>query len=91
MVVPKGRGLTTSERTDWNKSAGDDLIVVHTKRKGEKLIRIVNIYDQRATETGERPARRLNWQKIMRQGGGGMVLAGDFNAHSQLWDPRCTE
>jgi len=22
-------------------------------------------------------------------GGGGRVLAGDFNSHSQLWDPRC--
>jgi len=55
------------------------------------MIRIVNIYDQRTREAGDRPARRLSWQKIIRQGGGGTVLAGDFNAHSQPWDPRCIE
>jgi len=55
------------------------------------MIRIVNIYDQGAGETGERPARRLDSQKIIRQVGGGTMLEGDFNTHSQRWDPRCTE
>jgi hypothetical protein len=52
---------------------------------------IVNIYDQKASGTGERPARTLDWQKVVRQGGGGTVCVGVLNAHSQRWDPRCTE
>jgi len=54
------------ERTELNKNAGNNIIVVATRRKGEKTIMIVMIYDQRARETGERPARRLDWQKIIR-------------------------
>ena len=34
-----------------------------------------------------RPARTLNWHRVIRQGSS--VLAGDFNAHSKRWDPRC--
>jgi len=29
----------------------------------------------------------LNWQRVIRLGGN--VRAGDFNAHSKRWDPRC--
>ena len=28
---------------------------------------------------------------MIRQGGGGVMHAGDFNAHSQCWDLKCTE
>jgi hypothetical protein len=64
MAVRKGSGHTTKGQTNLSKNAGDDLIVVNIKRKGEKMIRIVNVYDQRARETCERPGRRLDWQKI---------------------------
>jgi len=52
---------------------------------------IVIIYDQSAREIEERPARKLGWQKVVRQGGGGMVLTGDFTALSQRCDLRYTE
>jgi endonuclease/exonuclease/phosphatase family metal-dependent hydrolase len=90
-AVRKGRGLTTNERTDLSRNTGYDVIVVDITKRREKMIRIVNIYDQKARETGERPVRSLDWQKVIRQGGGGTVLAGDFNAHRQRWAPRCTE
>jgi len=35
--------------------------------------------------------RKLNWQKILRQGSNSMVLMGANNTHSQCWDPTCTE
>ena len=60
-VVSKGSSLTTNERIDLSRNAGDDIIVVDIKRRGEKMIRIVNISDQKAREIGERPARRLDW------------------------------
>jgi len=37
------------------------------------MITIVTVYDQKARETEERPARRLNWHEVIRQGGGGTV------------------
>jgi len=54
-------------------------------------MRIINIYDHRAMETVERPVRGLNWQKIIRQGGGGTVHMEYFNTQGYRWDPRCTE
>jgi hypothetical protein len=56
------------------------------------MIRIVNIYNQRAREIGDWPARRQDWQKIIKLGRRlSTLLGGDFNAHSELWEQRCTE
>jgi hypothetical protein len=46
-AVPKGSGLTTSERTDLSRKAGDDVIVVEIKMMTKNMIRIVNSYDQK--------------------------------------------
>lgn len=54
MVVHNGSGLTMNDRTDLTKNAGDDVIVIDIKRRGEKVIRIVNSDDQSTRETGER-------------------------------------
>jgi len=48
---------------------------------------IINLYDQRDGQSGKRLAHHLNWTSVIQQGG--TVLAGDFNAHSRQWDPRC--
>jgi len=48
---------------------------------------MVNVYDQKNTHSGERLARMFYWQRVIWQGG--TVLAGDFNAPSKRWDPRC--
>ena len=89
---PRGAVLQqTNKQTHLSKNAGDYVIIIDITRRGEKVIRIIHIYDQRARETGERPARRLDCQKIIWQGGGGTVLTGDFNTHSLRRDPRCTE
>jgi len=31
------------------------------RRSGERITRMVNIYDQKNTHSGERPVRKLNW------------------------------
>jgi len=87
MVIQRGRGLVVDERTDLNRGANEDVIATDVKRRAGRLTRMVNIYDQKHTHSGERPARKLNWQRVIRQGS--TVLAGDFNAHSIRWDPRC--
>jgi len=87
MSIRKGSGLVVDERTDLRRGANDDVIGTEVTRRGEKITRIVNIYDQKDARSGERPARKLHWQRVIRQGG--TVLAGDFNDHSIRWDARC--
>jgi len=88
-AIQKGSGLVVDERTDLTRGANGDVIATDVRRRGEKITRIVNVYNETDTQLGERerPARKLNWQRVIRQGG--TVLAGDFNAHSKRWDPRC--
>jgi len=90
-AVSKGSRLATDERTDLSRGANDDVIVTEFKRRGEKMTRVIYIYDQRDMRTMERQARKIHWSRIIRQRGGGTILAGDFNAHSRRWDPRCKE
>jgi hypothetical protein len=75
------------ERTDLSRVANDDVIVNDVLSRGEMITRIFNIYDQRDTQSGERQARKLNWQRVIPQGG--TVLPGDINAYSSWWDLRC--
>jgi hypothetical protein len=84
----KGSGLVVDEWTDLSRGANNDVILADVRRRGEKITRIVNVYDQKDTQSGERPAQKLNWQSVIRQGGN--VLAGDFNAHRSRLDPRCS-
>jgi len=68
-----------------------DVVVVNIIRWAEKITRLVTIYDYRDGETGESPARIVHRRRMIQQGGWGTVLEGDFHAHSQRWDPRCSE
>jgi endonuclease/exonuclease/phosphatase family metal-dependent hydrolase len=86
-AIRKGSSLVVDERTDLSRGVRNDVIVTYVRKRGEKITRIVNVYDQRDMQSGERQAQRVNWQSVIRQGR--TVLAGDFNAHSSQWDPRC--
>jgi hypothetical protein len=43
--VRKGSGFATDERKDQSRGANDDVIVTDIKRRGEKMMRVSNIYD----------------------------------------------
>jgi hypothetical protein len=81
MAIGRGSGLVIDERTDLSRGANDDVIATDVRRRVERIMRIGNVDDQKNTQSGEIPARMLNWQRIIRQGG--TVHAGDFNAHSK--------
>ena len=74
------------ERMDLTRCANDDIIAKDIRGTGETITRIVNVYYQTDTQSGERPARKFDWQRVIRQGG--TVHAADFNAHSTRWDPK---
>ena len=75
------------EQTDLSRRANDDVNVPVTRRKREKITRIVNIYDQSDTQSGERQGQKVNRQRVIWQGG--TILGGDINAHSSRMNPRC--
>lgn len=91
MVVRRTSSITANERTDLSMNAGTNIFVIDINWMGETMIRFVIIYDLGAGATRERPARKLDRQKMIRQGGSGTVLAGDFNTHSQWRDLMGTE
>jgi len=86
-AIRRGCGLVVDERTECSRGANDDVIATDVRRRAERIKRFVNVYDQKNTHSGERLARKLNWQSLIRQGS--TVLARDFNGHSPRWDPRC--
>ena len=56
-VIRKGSGLVVDERTDLSRGANDDVIATDVRKRGEKIMRIVNIYDTRDVRSGERDQR----------------------------------
>jgi len=54
------------------------------------MTRMINIYDQTDLQTSESHPRKIDWHHIIWHGGG-TILAGDMNAHSCRWDPRCKQ
>ena len=66
-----------------HRGANDDVIATEVRRKGEQKTRIVNVYNQKDAQSGERErlARKLNCDRVIRQGD--TVLAGDFHPHSK--------
>jgi len=72
---------------DLCRGANEDVIATDVGRREERIMRIVNVYDEKNTHSGERPAPKLNWQRVIRQGS--TVLTGDLNTDSIRWDPRC--
>jgi len=50
----QGSGLVVDEQKDLSRRANDHVIATDFRRRGEKIIRIVNIYDQKEAQSGER-------------------------------------
>jgi hypothetical protein len=79
-AIWRGSGLVVDVRTDLTRGAKEDVIATDVRRRGERITRNVNVYDQKNTHSGERPPRKLDWRRVIRHGS--TVVAGDFNAHS---------
>jgi len=55
-AIWKGSSPVVDERTNLSGGANDNVIATDVSRIGEKTTRIVNVYDQREWQSGERPA-----------------------------------
>jgi len=87
-AVRKESSLAVDERTDLSKGGNDDVKVTDVRRRGEKVTRIVNIYDQKDTMSRQRPARKLRWQRIIRQD---CTAPWRLQCPRKRSDPRCTK
>jgi len=79
--IRRESGLVVDGWTDLSRRANEDVIATNVRGRGERITRIVNVSDRKNTHSGEGPARKLNWQRVIRPGG--TVPTGDFNAHSK--------
>jgi len=52
-AIRKGSGLVVDEWTDLSRGANDVVIATDVRRRGQKITRIVNIYDQKEARLGE--------------------------------------
>jgi hypothetical protein len=52
-AIGKGSGLVVDERTDLSRGATDDVIATDIRRRGEKITRIINVYDEKDAWSGE--------------------------------------
>jgi len=77
-VIRMGGGLVVDERKDGSWGANNNVMDTDIRRRGEKITMIVNSYDQRDTESGEKQVRNSNRQRVIRHGR--TVLAGDFDS-----------
>lgn len=54
MTIQKWSGLVVDEQTELNRGANHDVIVTDIRRRGDKITRIVIIYNESVIQSGER-------------------------------------
>jgi len=82
---------THQEFSEVDKRGEGDLQVFDIEYPLGRQTRLVNVYDQLRHEGGVRSQGRAEqtarWREIMEQEK--ILLGGDWNAHSDRWDPSC--
>jgi len=53
-AIQMGSGMVVDDRTDLSRGANDDVITTDVRRRGEKTTRIINVYNQKDVQSGER-------------------------------------
>jgi len=96
-LVRGGRTMTAIRRdthlefSEVDMGGDGDVQVFDIKYSTGREMRLVNVYDQLRQVEGVRsqgrPAQTARWREIM--GRNKILLGGDWNAHSDRWDPEC--
>ena len=85
----KDSDWTFSTEDSFSKDSDGDVQVIAVGRSGRtgRLLRIVNAYFQKVGREGRsRPAEGAEWDDLVDEK---CIVAGVFNAHSLVWNPRC--
>jgi len=96
-LVRGGRTMTAIRRDthleflEVDQGGDGDVQVFDIRYPLGRKMRLVNLYDQLRQEGGVRsqgrPAQTARWREILEQEK--ILLGGDWNAHSDRWDPQC--
>jgi len=96
-LVRGGRTMTAIRKdthlefSEVDRGGDGDVQVFDIKYPSGREMRLVNVYDQLRQVEGVRsqgrPAQTARWGEIM--GRNKILLGGDWNAHSDRWDPEC--
>ena len=73
-----------TELQEMTRECSNHVQVVEVVPPGGEAIVIANVYDRQSGS--ERPAQKAKWGEIAKQKR--VIIAGDMNAHSQMWNPR---
>jgi hypothetical protein len=57
--------MATDSWTDPSRGTNNDVIVTYIRRRVEKMIRVITIYDERDVRTRERQVRKTSWSRII--------------------------
>jgi hypothetical protein len=55
-AIRRGSGLVFDERRDLSRGANEDVMATDVRRRGQRIMRMVNVYEQKIRHSGERPA-----------------------------------
>ena len=84
--------FTCEDRITSGEAEGDvQVLAMRRKGKQERICCIVNAYFETEREGHHRPAERAQWDLLLEENNGPIMLAGDFNVHSSVWNPQCQE
>jgi hypothetical protein len=96
-LVRGGRTMTAIGRdthlefTEGEMQGKGDVLVFDIRYLAGRKMRLVNVYDQLRQRGGVRsqgrPAQTARWRGILGQEK--ILVGGDWNAHSDRWDPKC--
>jgi len=70
-----------------HQNAATDIQVLDIRMGSGEVIRVVNVYDQaRSRKDRTRSCQQADWKRILDFPGGGIVVAGDMNANTPVWN-----
>jgi len=88
-VVNRESRCQITEWKDLTRDCANYTQALEVKPPDSTSIIIINVYDcERYGGSGERLAQHANWEAIASHSQ--VIIAGDMNAHSQMWNGRAT-
>jgi len=88
IAVNRASRCQVTELRNLTTECTNHVQVVEVRMPGGEVVVIANVYDRHSGSERNRPAQRARWGEIARHRK--VVIAGDMNAHSKMWNPRTT-
>ena len=88
IAVNRALRVKVMELKNLTRGCRNHVQVIEVVPLGGDAIIITNVYDQREHKQRNRPAQNVAWGEIAKHQK--VIIAGDMNAHSKVWNPKAT-